>query len=97
MTDWTREQYMKKECTHQEFYFQFGKHLIDVVKHRIGEERIKQSEDPHFNDIPLWEWDQLEGYVLASIGGYIRRLNGQVALSDIVCTLKSAARHIRGH
>ena len=49
MNEWTRKQYMNKECTHDEYYWQFGKYLVNLVKARFGEERIKASKDPHFN------------------------------------------------
>jgi hypothetical protein len=55
-----RKQYMNHECTHDEYYSQFVNNaILSRVKSRVGEARIKGSTDPHFNDIPLAEWDSI--------------------------------------
>jgi len=95
---YTRKQYMNNEVSHADYYAQFGIHLIKLVENRIGEKRILESSDPHFNDIPLREWDRLEHSVRQLVGGMLREYNGPkagVSLSDCVCAAKSAARIIK--
>ena len=95
---YTRKQYMDNEVSHAEYYAQFGIHLIKLVGNRIGKKRILESSDPHFNDIPLREWDRLESSVRQLVGCMIREYNGPkagVSLSDCVCAAKSAARMIK--
>ena len=41
----TRKQYIDGEVTFEEYYEQFGKHLVDLVKTQFGEEVIKNSKD----------------------------------------------------
>lgn len=93
----TRKQYVNNECTHDEYYAQFGKHLVELVSNTIGKERIENSNDPHFNDISLNRWDNLAGAVRMKCGKSIGEANGNggVSLSDCVCSAKSAAKIIR--
>ena len=57
---YTREDYMGNACTHQQYYSQFvTAGLMGLVRRSIGEERLLASTNPHFNDIPLAEWDRL--------------------------------------
>ena len=49
---------MDNEVSHEEYYAQFGIHLIKLVENRIGKQRILESNDPYFNDIPLAEWNR---------------------------------------
>lgn len=90
---------MNKECTHQEYYSQYvtaGTEL--AVKRLIGVERIKESTDDNFNNIPLREWDNLkETIVYHCPGGIFKHLTGEpfYTLSDTVCIAKAAAEIIR--
>lgn len=55
-----RKDYLEKRCTHDEYYSQFvTRRLIYYVKKYIGDDRIKKSTDPYFNDIPLSIWDAM--------------------------------------
>lgn len=94
----TRKQYMNKECSHSEYYHQFGKHLTGLVGNIIGVDRIKASTDEHFNDIPLAKWDGMMEPIRLSIGRLISDANGSggISLSDCVCSAKAAARIIKG-
>ena len=57
---YTREQYLNNECSHHDYYKQFvTKGIIDYVKRAIGKDKILNSKDEHFNDIPLRLWDNL--------------------------------------
>lgn len=93
----THKQYMNKEATHQEYYAQFGQHLVSLVSDTIGRDQILASQDPHFNDIPLQRWDRLAPAVEGHVGKLIGEANGNggVSLSDCVCSLKAAARIIQ--
>lgn len=93
---YTRQQYMANEVTHQEYYGQFcSDSVIRLVTDRIGKDQILRSTNPHFNDIPLKQWDNLEPVIRMMVGSSIRKLNGQVSLSDCVCVAKAAARIIK--
>ena len=93
----TRKQYMSNEVTHAEYYNQFVIDLIPLVRGAIGEDRIKASRDPYFNDIPLRRWDFLAALIPAETQRKIAEANGSggISLSDKVCALKAAARLIK--
>lgn len=94
--EYTRTQYMQKQCTHDEYYGQFAPGVCHMFDARMRE-RIAASTDPHLNDIPLATWDRLAGvisnHVLVLIGE--ANGNGGISLSDRVCTLKAAAKLIK--
>ena len=90
---YTRKQYMNKEVSHDDYYSQFGTHVIDLVVNQIGKDRILKSTDKNMNDIPLAEWDGLQMMITCSVGNLFATLNGnRLSLSDCVCIAKSAAR-----
>ncbi len=91
----TRAQYMAKECSHAEYYGQF---ITPAIRSRvasvIGAKRIAASKDEHLNDIALASWDSLSQYpefrtplrtALATAGDHL-------SLSGVVCVAKVAAR-----
>jgi len=57
----TYKEYMKNSRElHQKFYAQFlTEEAIIYVAQYIGADKIVNSKDPHFNDIPLKLWDML--------------------------------------
>lgn len=88
---------------HQEYYIQFAtERTRRLVAQTIGEARILASTDPHFNDIPLREWDIMEKRVKDTID---RKLLGAAegcepgsfiwSLSTAVCVAKCVAREMR--
>jgi len=92
----TRSQYLAGECTYNEYYSQFvTESLIKYVVKCIGSEKIINSTDEHFNDIPLQYWDRLIGFNYTN-GGAFKEANNQTqlryTLSDNVCLTKHAAR-----
>lgn len=92
----TRQQYLNKEITHQEYYSQYvNAGITSRVKSSIGEKRIKESTDPHFNDIPLFEWDRLGLPVGYRIIEMVKENGDFNSLSFQVCVNKAAARMIR--
>ena len=94
----TRKEYMDGTVTHKEYYSQFVNNFIKtLVSNSIGLNRIKESTDPYFNDIPLEEWDRLEPCIHSICGKAISEANpgGGVSLSDCVCIAKQAAIMIK--
>lgn len=83
-TQYTRKDYVNKTCTHREYYSQFvTPFIISMVIGRIGADRIINSKDVHFNDIPLQEWNRLHGFI------------GKPSLCESVCAAKEAAQQYK--
>ena len=103
-TEYTRAEYMAGNCMHDEFYAQFvTPSIFELVKSHIGEVKIKKSQDPNFNDIPLAHWDTLYSRILFCLDRKkFKRLSSPDApagvmdwsLSDSICIAKEAARQI---
>lgn len=96
MTQYSRKDYMDNKCSHNDYYGQFVTADYErYVGEAIGVSRIKNSEDPHFNDIPLIKWDCL--YLPNDIMAKLASANGSggTSLSDKVCVAKAAARMIQ--
>jgi hypothetical protein len=104
--EYTRVQYMAKECTHDQYYGQFvTRGVTSLVLSVIGEHRIINSKDKYFNDIPLHEWDALKDFVRMSINTKkFMRLTWPDysgpnvvywSTSDAVCIAKQVARMVR--
>lgn len=100
----THEEYLELSRTGDSiaaFHLYYGQfvtpYVKELVRARIGEDRIRASKDVHFNDIPLKLWDELVPCVRHGIASKNERLNGTRAVSECecVCTLKTAARIIR--
>ena len=98
--DWQR----RHKRLHHRYYIQFVTDATRrMVERRIGRERIMASTDPHHNDIPLKEWDNLMDVVKYTMAG--RKLaeadpSGKPGsymwcLSTAVCIAKAAAREMR--
>ena len=93
----TRKQYIAKEITHKEFYGQFVTESVKkAVLCKISKTRLLASTDPHLNDIPLSEWDNLYPVMFQITAREVARANESsgVSLSDMVCVAKAAARQI---
>ena len=94
----TRKEYMDGTFTHEEYYSHFVNDEVKrFVTRSIGLHKIKSSTDPHFNDIPLYEWDRLNSYLCSICDKAISKANSSVgvSLSDCVCINKQAARMIK--
>jgi len=103
---YTRKDYISKKCSHDEYFGQFvDSSLIHLVESFIGSDKIKRSTDPHFNDIPLKEWDSLHPMIRQHCGQSLSISNastcsenikrGGISLADTVCVAKAAARQIK--
>jgi hypothetical protein len=103
----TREAYMatystmtpaERAAAHRRYYAQFvTPGVLALVRAAIGLDRITASVDPHMNDIPLKEWDQLDPAIRPGGARMHAKLNGACfwSLSDTVCVAKEAARHLK--
>ena len=98
MNYYTRAEYMRDSQTdgttaHRRY---FGQFVTEGTKHRvlsyIGLERLIASTNPHFNDIPLAEWDRLTPQLPGS-GGFAKA-GDYYTLANGVCLAKEAARQI---
>ena len=91
---YTRKQYMNKECNRDQYYAQFvDDSVILRVSRMVGVTRIIESNDEHFNDIPLHVWDAVG--ITKHTGDKIRAAGTFPSLSDSVCIAKNAARQIK--
>lgn len=85
------------EAFHQ-YYSQFvTPYVKELVRARIGEDRIRASKDMYFNDIPLKLWDELVPCVRHDISVRNEEIDGTrcVSMCECVCTMKTAAHIIR--
>ena len=104
VTMFTRNQYMKKECTHSEYYAQFvTKGMKKMVESRFTLERLKRSKDGHFNDVTqLREWDVLNDLTRSMLDKALWKSlecpyteNGYLwSMNNNICILKEAARQL---
>lgn len=89
----TRKDYLDGKVTHREYYASICK----AAGIAFGDaskivERCRNSKDPHYNDIPLWEWDSM------TVGGRRALSRALEAHGDFysdaggVCAYKEAVR-----
>jgi hypothetical protein len=94
---YTRNDYLEKRCSHREYYGQFvSAAILRTVRVSVGEYRIKNSTDPHFNDIPLSIWDNVLTLAPCYLTKAMREAGDNPTLAGLVCVAKEAARQIRG-
>ena len=91
---YTRKQYINNECSHDEYHDQFVTNAAILrVKRSVGETRIVESKDEHFNDIPLNLWDSI-GLSMETVRA-LRDVGDSYSLGGSVCINKAAARQIK--
>jgi hypothetical protein len=92
----TRQDYMQNKCTHEQYYRQFvNDNVILMLKDSIGIDRIKKAKDKHFNDIPLYKWDNIG--LSCDVVDLLKQAGDYYTLAGQVCILKAGARKIRGY
>lgn len=100
----THEEYLELSRTDdsiEAFHMYYGQfvtpYVKELVRARIGEDRIRASKDMYFNDIPLKLWDELIPCVRHDISVRNDEINGTrcVSMCECVCTMKTAAHIIR--
>lgn len=92
----SRQQYMNKECSHEQYFRQFVTPFVKaLVQDAIGLEAINASTDKHLNDIPLQRWDRLHPGI-SEITKALRKHAGECnSISTSVCIAKQAARMLQ--
>ena len=99
MSTFTRKDYLaayhyvpgQESPEHRRYYGQLvNSATISAVVRHIGADRLKASTDPHFNDIPLREWDLLAPWLPTE--GTFRDLEDFPTKAGFVCVAKEAAR-----
>ena len=96
VTGMTRKDYMENRITHLEYYGNVAR----IAGIRFSEEFLTRCDkalmagDEHLNTIPLSTWDMMGAAWRVRIASALKQVNntGGVSLSDLVCTLKSAAK-----
>jgi len=88
----TRKQYMDGAASHDEYFQQFATDAGRAwVLSAIGKQRLMQSTDQHFNDIPLELWDMFP-YTPRAL---MRQAGDYPTLAGAVCIAKAIARSIK--
>lgn len=109
----TRTDYMAGRVTHQQYYSGLadviGRAALTriVLRHVAPLERLRASNDPHLNDLPLDRWDRCDALVRPLIShnaGAVMAVSweGQPlkpktycwSLNETVCVLKAVARDL---
>ena len=92
----TRQDYLNRNCTHQEYYAQFiTPGIIRLVVAKFGRAQLQNCNDPHFNSIPLSQWDDISPRINAVAEGKLKEAGDGCSLSSGVCIAKVAAEIIR--
>jgi hypothetical protein len=92
----TRVDYMNNLINHVDYYSQYvNQRIVNIVAAWIGVDKIVNSNDPHFNDINLAEWDSLYAVVNSATSRHLLKLAGEtMSLCTAVCIAKAAANQI---
>lgn len=91
----SRKDYLDGKCTHREYYSQFVNQIVrDKVAQKFSKS-LKESNDPHFNDIPLQRWDYVFALVPPFIKDAMKEAGDYPTAAGLVCIAKEAARQIK--
>jgi hypothetical protein len=90
----TRKDYLEGRATHSEYYGQFVSAMHFAILN-LEHEKIKNSTDKHFNDIPLEFWQQLALPAPTYTARKMKEAGDYVTLAGAVCILKEAARQLK--
>jgi hypothetical protein len=92
----TKGDYSAKQCSFEDYYGQFVDSLIcNFVRDTIGINRLDDSRDIFFNDIPNHVWSDLIPLVKGMLAPKLKDCGDDVSNDTIICILKSAARRIK--
>jgi hypothetical protein len=95
MAEYTRKDYMDKNCSHREYYAQFvTEGTRRSVLRSIGKDALLESTDESLNDIPLKRWDNLLGIITGEVDTKMRAGKDWPSAAGKVCIAKEAARQI---
>lgn len=89
----TRKDYMDGKVTHREYYASICKSagLAFGDESRIVK-RCRNSKDPHYNDIPLSEWDMMAMFSKRSLSSAFKMHDDFYSDAGGVCACKEAVR-----
>lgn len=95
---YTRAEYLNdcgavedQRSNHRKFYAQFvNEATVSAVAKAIGPSRLMASTDPHFNDIPLKDWDDVAPWLPREIN--FKDVGDYPTQAGLVCLAKEAAR-----
>jgi len=91
---YTKQDYLKGKCNHREYYSQFvNDNVKQMIIDRIGKDKIINSKDENFNDIPLKIWDNIG--LPYGICDLLHQVGDFYTLGGQVCILKEASRQIK--
>lgn len=90
----TRKEYMANHFTHEQYYAQFvTPQVMQSVQFIIGTNRVTNSINECFNDIPLEEWDRIP--ISRAIFDLLKDAGDSLTPATSVCIAKAAAKQIR--
>lgn len=94
---WTRQQYMNKECTHQEYYLPIAQECgISLVKSDIAWYCLRDT-DENFNQLTsLGQWDRIAVLSERCFRKALEKRGDFYSLAGGLCILKAMARHEKG-
>lgn len=96
MIQFTRAQYLNKECSHEQYYNQFVNDTIkQTVLNMFTKEKIREeyNKDSNLNTLPLSKWDKI-AQNLFNVSPKLKEAGDYLTLAGGVCIAKSAARQI---
>jgi hypothetical protein len=95
----TRQEYLDASRedgpqAHRTYYAQMvTPYMVDTVARIIGADRLRNSTDPHFNDIPMTLWDAITPKpVPHELANKFKALGDYATAAGLVCVVKEAAR-----
>lgn len=92
----TRQDYLNGNCTHEQYYNQFLNNVIlNRVESAIGKDVIIKAlaDDKNLNTIPLAKWDAIATN-LYDVSRKMKEAGDYLTLAGGVCIAKAAARKI---
>ena len=91
-----RNQYHTDPSIHDEYFLQFANPIIRrILSNSITVEQLRESKDPHFNDIPLDRWDSIAKYITPYINNErLKEAREFNSLSTRDCILKALAKDL---
>ncbi len=93
----TRKEYLATggRAIHRAYYSQFitSTHK-DRILRNIGLDKLQQSNDHYFNDIPLELWDKISLPVPAESAKLLKDCDDFPTLAGAVCIMKECARQM---
>ena len=92
----SRQQYVKGECTYEQYYRQFVTPMVKATVHSyIGIDDIMESVDKHLNDIQLKRWDAMHPIIMEETKKARAQAGEGNSLATGVCIAKQAAFMLR--